>query len=301
MVKWLERIHEPGDIRALKIDQLKEVAEEIRETLLRVIAINGGHLASSMGAVELILALHYVFNTPEDRLVFDVGHQAYAHKLLTGRVDRFDTIRLEGGISGFLKREESPYDHFGAGHASTSISAALGMAIARDRQGLKHKVLAVTGDGAMSGGLCYEALNNGGMLKTDLLVVLNDNEMSISRNVGALSHTFNRIVTTHFYNERRREIIDFIKRMPAGERFLQMTTRLEESVKGLILPGIFFEELGFRYLGPIDGHNLEELIDTLTKIRTFGGPIVLHAITKKGKGRPYAEADPIRWHSPPLN
>ncbi len=299
--QWLDRIHDPSDIRGLGIPELREVAEEIRERLLRVTAVNGGHLASSMGAVELILALHHVFQTPEDRLVFDVGHQAYAHKLLTGRADQFHTIRREEGLSGFLRRCESPYDTFGAGHASTSISAALGMALARDRLGRQHKVVAVTGDGAMSGGICYEALNNGGMLKTDLLVILNDNEMSISRNVGALSNTFNHIVTTHFYNERRREMIEFIKRLPAGQRFLRMTNRIEESVKRLILPGIFFEELGFRYLGPIDGHDLDELIPTLSKLRTLKGPIVLHVITKKGKGRPYAEADPIRWHSPPRN
>ena len=301
MGKWLAGIKDPRDIRGLNFDQLKEIAEEIRETMLRVTSTNGGHLASSMGVVELTLALHYVFNTPHDRIVWDVGHQAYAHKLLTGRAEQFHTIRREGGLSGFLKRSESPYDAFGAGHASTAISAAVGMAIARDQQGGDHKVVSVTGDGAMSGGLCYEALNNAGMLKTDLLVILNDNEMSISRNVGALSHYFNRLITTYFYNEKRREVIDFIKRLPAGQRFLQMTNRVEESVKGLIVPGRFFEELGFRYLGPIDGHALEDLIPTLQKVRTFHGPILLHVITRKGKGRPYAEADPTHWHSPPLN
>ena len=298
---WLQDIHGPADLRPLDVAQLKDLAEEIRETMLHVVSVNGGHLASSMGVVELTLALHYVFDTPRDRIVWDVGHQAYVHKLVTGRAGQFHTIRQSGGLSGFPKREESPFDTFGVGHASTSISAALGMAIARDQLGEQYKVISVTGDGAMSGGLCYEALNNGGMLKSDLLVVLNDNEMSISKNVGALSHYFNRIITTYFYNEKRREIVDFIKRLPAGQRFLQMTNRVEETVKGLIVPGLFFEELGFRYLGPIDGHNLEELIPTLQKIRTFHGPILLHVITTKGKGRSYAEADPTRFHSPPLN
>ncbi len=301
MGKWLERIKEPRDIRGLNSDELREVAEEIRVEILRVTATNGGHLASSMGVVELTLALHAVFNTPTDRIVWDVGHQAYAHKLLTGRADRFQSIRQEGGLSGFLKRNESPYDTFGAGHASTAMSAALGMALGRDQKGENYKVVSVTGDGAMSGGLCYEALNNAGMHKTDLLMILNDNEMSISKNVGALAHYFNRIITTHFYNDKRHDAIEFIKRLPAGQKILQMTNKVEESVKGLIVPGMFFEELGVRYIGPIDGHNLDELLPIMKKVRDFKGPILLHVITVKGKGRPYAEADPVTWHSPPLN
>ena len=301
MTERLGSIRDPRDIRGLTFDELESLAEEIREALLEVPAINGGHLASSMGAVELSLALHFVYNTPEDRLVWDVGHQAYAHKLLTGRAGRFSTIRVEDGLSGFLKRSESPYDAFGAGHASTSISAALGMAIARDQLGRDYKVVSVTGDGAMTGGVCYEALNHAGMLGTDLLVILNDNEMSISANVGALSHYFNRIVTTSFYNERRRQAVELVKKLPAGQRIMSMANRVEESVKGLIVPGLFFEELGFRYLGPFDGHNLQELIPILQKVRGLKGPILLHVITKKGKGRTYAEADPITWHSPPLH
>ncbi len=301
MSTWLSRIGDPRDIRGLTIDQLREIAEEIRDTLLRVTSINGGHLASSLGAVELTIALHYVFDTPADKIIFDVGHQAYAHKLLTGRAAQFDSLRREGGISGFLQRAESPYDAFGAGHASTSISAALGMAMARDRLGKNFKVVSVTGDGAMTGGICYEALNNAGMLGSDLLVVLNDNEMSISANVGALAHYFNRIVTTNFYSEGRRHAIDIVKKLPAGQRLIGMANRVEESVKGLIVPGIFFEELGFRYLGPFDGHNLAELIPILQKVRTLKGPVLLHAITTKGKGRAYAEADPVTWHSPPLH
>lgn len=301
MSQWLSQIDEPAHLRRLTPQQLSEVAEEIRELLLQVTASNGGHLASNLGTVELTLALHYVFETPEDRIVWDVGHQAYPHKIITGRRDRFHTIRRAGGLSGFLRRSESPYDTFGAGHASTAISAAVGMAIARDRSGRKHRIVAVTGDGAMSGGMCYEAINHAGHLGTDLLVILNDNEMSISRNVGALSNTFNRIVTTHFYNDRRRDIMELIKRLPAGHKFLEVSHRVEESVKGLILPTSHFEALGFRYLGPIDGHDLNELIPILQKVRTFPGPILLHVITKKGKGRPYSEADPIKFHSPPTH
>jgi 1-deoxy-D-xylulose-5-phosphate synthase len=299
MDQWLSKIKDPKDLRGLSVEELKVVAEEIRELLLKVTATNGGHLASNLGIVELTLALHTVFDTPTDRLVWDVGHQGYPHKIVTGRCEQFGTIRREGGLSGFLRRSESQYDTFGAGHASTAISAAAGMAIARDRWGGKYKVVAIVGDGGLSGGMCYEALNHAGHLGTDLLVVLNDNEMSISRNVGALSNTFNRIVTTHFYNERRRDVIELIKRLPAGKLFLGMSHRLEESVKGLILPSRMFEALGFRYLGPIDGHNLEDLIPILQKVRTFPGPILLHVITTKGKGRPYAEADPIKFHSPP--
>jgi 1-deoxy-D-xylulose-5-phosphate synthase len=299
MGEWLKKIREPKDLRELPVEDLVVIAEEIRELLLKVTATNGGHLASNMGTVELALALHYAFNTPEDRIVWDVGHQAYPHKLLTGRYEAFHTIRQQGGLSGFLKRSESPYDAFGAGHASTGISAAVGMTIARDQRAQKHRVVAVVGDGAMSGGMCYEALNHAGHLGTDLLVILNDNEMSISKNVGALASTFNKIVTTHFYNERRRDAIELIKRLPASRLFLEVGHRLEESVKGMILPSGIFEALGFRYLGPIDGHDLEELIPILQKVRTLSGPILLHTITKKGKGRPYAEADPIKFHSPP--
>jgi 1-deoxy-D-xylulose-5-phosphate synthase len=301
MDRWLSKIKDPKDLRGMKVEDLTALADEIRELMLKVTSDNGGHLASNLGTVELTLALHCVFDTPEDRIVWDVGHQAYPHKIVTGRADRFPTIRRQGGLSGFLRRDESPYDAFGAGHASTAISAAVGMAIARDARGLKHKIVAVVGDGALSGGMCYEALNHGGHLGSDLLVVLNDNDMAISRNVGALSATFNRLVMTRVYNERRRDIIELIKRLPAGKRFLAVGDRLEESIKSLILPSRMFEALGFRYLGPIDGHNLEELIPVLQKIRSFSGPIILHVLTKKGKGRPYSEADPITFHSPPSN
>lgn len=295
----LQQIDDPADTRELTIAELNELCFEIREEILRVMAANGGHLASSLGTVELTVALHYLFDTPRDRLVWDTGHQAYAHKILTGRRDRFSTIRQEGGLSGFLLRSESPYDAFGAGHASTSISAALGMAIARDRQGENHRVVAIVGDGAMTGGLCYEALNNAGNVKSDLLVILNDNKMSISKTTGALASTFNKIVTRPFYNEHHRKIVEIIKRLPAGETMRRFGHRLEESVKAMILPGVFFEELGFRYLGPIDGHDLDLLIPMLKRVRELRGPILLHVITIKGKGRTYSEADPIRWYSPP--
>jgi len=300
MATWLPKIDEPADLRRLKTPELRELCAELREEILRVTALNGGHLASSLGAVELVVALHYVFDTPRDRLVFDVGHQAYAHKLLTGRRDQFPTLRQEGGLSGFLRRAESPFDAFGAGHASTAISAALGMALARDRLGERYRVLAVTGDGSMTGGLCYEALNNLGNLKTDMVVLLNDNAMSISRNTGAIARYFNRIVTTPFYNERHRELVDLIMRLPAGGRIRRLGHKLEESLKGLILPGVLFEELGVRYLGPIDGHDLEALIATLLKVRDLQGPLLLHVLTVKGKGRDYSESDPITWHSPPV-
>lgn len=299
MTLSLKDIKDPADIRGLPVEDLKTICSEIRDEILRVMSRNAGHLASSLGAVELATALHYVFNTPQDRLVFDVGHQAYAHKILTGRLDRFETIRQDDGLSGFLKRSESPYDTFGAGHASTSISAALGMAIARDQQELDYRVVSITGDGAMTGGPCYEALNNAGQLETDLLVILNDNEMSISRNVGAISKYFNRMVTTPSYNKRHKEIGEFIKRLPAGESVARIGNRIEEAVKGLIVPGLFFEELGFRYLGPIDGHDLDVLVPTLQRVKDLKGPILLHVLTTKGKGRTYSEADPIRWHSPP--
>ena len=297
----LDRIATPDDLRRLPPSDLKQVADELRRETISAVSVTGGHLGAGLGVVELTVALHYVFDTPRDRLIWDVGHQAYPHKILTGRRDQFPTIRQDGGISGFLKRSESPYDTFGAGHASTSISAAVGMAAARDKLGKNHKVVSITGDGAMTGGLCYEALHNAGTLKTDLLVILNDNRMSISKNTGALADYFNKIVMTHFYNENKKGITDFIRRMPAGESVARIGHKIEESVKGMILPGIFFEELGFRYLGPIDGHNLDELVPALQKVRQLSGPILLHVITVKGKGRSYSEADPIKWHSPPLN
>ena len=295
----LDEIGSPADIRNLSLPELRLLAEEIRQRILQTVSVNGGHLASSLGAVELTLALHTVYDTPRDRLVWDVGHQGYAHKLVTGRSRDFHTLRKPNGISGFLRRCESEYDVFGAGHAGTSISAAVGLAKARDLLGQTHKVVAVIGDGSLTCGLPFEGLNNGGHLQTDMLVVLNDNEMSITENVGALSRYLNWIVQSPLYNKSKQEARQWVLRTPLGEQVKRIVHRLEESTKGLILPSIFFEDLGFRYIGPVDGHNLEDLIATLRRIRDFKGPVLLHAVTRKGKGYKLAEGDAIFWHSPP--
>ncbi|MCX7045201.1 MAG: 1-deoxy-D-xylulose-5-phosphate synthase [Candidatus Sumerlaeota bacterium] len=299
--KILPQIKSPADLRRLSIPELTELAEEIRRRIIGTISKIGGHFGASMGAVELTLALHYVLETPRDQIVWDVGHQAYAHKIITGRNDRFDTIRQTGGLSGFLRRDESEYDAFGAGHASTSISAALGIAKARDITGEKFRVCAVIGDCSMSGGLAYEAINNAGYLGTDLIVVLNDNEMSISHNVGAIARYFNRIITDYYYNLAKEDVEYMIQRIPMiGQRLLDLTHKVESSAKGLILPGKFFENLGFRYLGPLNGHDLNQLIATLARIKDFNGPILLHIATRKGKGYELSERDPARWHAPGL-
>lgn len=295
----LEKVKSPQDIRGLSVAELKELAEEIRHVILETVAVNGGHLASSLGAVELAIALHRVFKTPEDKLIWDVGHQGYPHKLLTGRYKAFSTLRKQGGLSGFLRRDESDYDVFGAGHAGTSISGALGIAQARDINGDDFKVVAIIGDGSMTCGLPFEALNNAGLTDTNLLVVLNDNEMSISENVGALPKYFNWLVQSRFYNKSKEEAYHLVKRAPLGDRVLRLMHRIEESTKGLILPSIFFEDMGFRYIGPVDGHDLEGLISTLERIRGFEGPVLLHAMTRKGKGYKLAEGDATFWHSPP--
>lgn len=294
----LQSIHTPQDLKQLTPEQLVQLAEALREEIIQVVSKVGGHLASSLGAVELALALHYVFDTPKDKIIWDVGHQAYAHKLLTGRGDAFQTLRQFGGMSGFCKPEESEYDAFGVGHASTSIAAALGMACARDLQGEQYKIIAVIGDGAMTGGLAYEALNNIGHLNKDILVVLNDNEMSISANVGAVARILNRLITGNFYNIAKEDVERFLQRFSRiGKRMLRFTRRMEESIKGLIVPGIFFEEMGLRYIGPIDGHDLESLIATFRKVKELRGPMVVHALTTKGKGYVFAEQDPERFHS----
>jgi 1-deoxy-D-xylulose-5-phosphate synthase len=298
-MKYLEKIESPRDLRNLTVAELKVLAEEIRQVILETVAVNGGHLASSLGAVELAIALHTVYDTPIDKLIWDVGHQGYPHKLLTGRYPRFSTLRKYQGLSGFLQRAESEYDVFGAGHAGTSISAALGIAQARDVKEESFKVVAVIGDGSMTCGLPFEGLNNAGHARTDMLVVLNDNEMSISGNVGALSKYFNLLVQSRFYNRSKEEAYHIVKRAPLGDRVIKIIHRLEESAKGLILPSILFEDLGFRYIGPVDGHDLDELIYTMRNVRSFQGPVLLHAITTKGKGYKLAEGDPIVWHSPP--
>ena len=297
MVSVLEKIDSPADLKKLSENELTALAGEVREMIIQTVSRVGGHIGASLGVVELTIAMHYCFDSPRDKLVWDVGHQAYAHKILTGRRERFRTLRQHGGLSGFCSRSESKHDAFGAGHSSTSISAALGIGAARDLAGEKYRVVAVIGDGSMTGGLAYEALNNAGHAGRNLLVVLNDNEMSIERNVGAMPRYLNRLITGKVYNEAHRELGELINRIPAyGPRLYSLAKRLRESVKGLIVPGMLFEELGFRYFGPVDGHNLRTLISMLTKVRDLKGPILLHVITKKGKGYPPSERDPVRWH-----
>jgi 1-deoxy-D-xylulose-5-phosphate synthase len=295
----LESIASPAEIRGADLATLEELASQIRHKIVETVSSNGGHLASSLGAVELSIALHYVYETPRDKIVWDVGHQGYPHKLLTGRASRFHTLRKRGGLSGFLRRSESEYDVFGAGHAGTSISAAVGLALARDVKGDSFKVVAVIGDGSLTCGLPFEGLNNAGHSGTDITVVLNDNEMSISENVGALAKYLNSLVQSRFYNKSKEEAFALVRRAPAGDRIIRLVHRLEESTKGLILPSIFFEDLGFRYIGPVDGHNLDELIRTFRRVRQWKGPVLVHAITCKGKGYKVAESDAVFWHSPP--
>ena len=284
-LKYLKNIQAPKDIRDYNIEQLRELCDEIRNYTIDTVTAVGGHLAPTLGAVELTVALHYVFNTPKDKLIWDVGHQAYAHKILTGRFGSMNTIRQFGGLSGFLKRTESEYDVFGAGHASTSISAALGVAAARDQNNQDFKVSAIIGDGSLTGGLAYEGLNNSGILNTQILVVLNDNEMSISPNVGAMSKYLTRITTNPLYNKIRNEIWNITDSLPWGKKLSKkILQKIDESLKALLVPGVLFDELGFRYFGPIDGHDVNELVKTLNNIKNINQPVLLHIITKKGKG-----------------
>jgi 1-deoxy-D-xylulose-5-phosphate synthase len=297
----LRCIESPADLRALPEADLPEVADELRAYLIDTVSQMGGHFAAGLGTVELTLALHYVYDTPADRLVWDVGHQAYPHKVLTGRRDRLQSIKLKDGLAPFPSRGESEYDTFGVGHSSTSISAALGMAIASaqahpDRTDpARRRVVAVIGDGAMSAGLAFEALNHAGSLDVDLLVVLNDNDMSISENVGALSNYFARVLSGRLYSGLREGSKKVLRRMPAA---WELARRSEEHMKGMVLPGTMFEEMGFNYIGPIDGHDLGALVKTLKNLRTLRGPQFLHVATRKGKGYAPAEADPIKWHGP---
>lgn len=295
-LKKYSHIQTPEQLRSLTISELKELAEELRTELIDTITKNGGHLAPSLGVIELTIALHKVFDTPRDKIIWDVGHQAYVHKMLTGRRTKLFTIRQFGGISGFLKRSESEYDVFGAGHASTSISAAYGIACARDLLKETYRVCAVIGDGAMTGGLAYEALNNAGSGGKDLLVILNDNKMSISPNVGAISKYLVNIITNPRYRKTKDEIWELTERLPGKDTIRHVARRIEEGVKALVAPGMLFEDLGFQYIGPIDGHNLDDLIPILERVRTFRGPVLLHVMTVKGKGWDMAEADPVKFH-----
>ena len=296
-MKYLPEIDSPDDLKKIPVGELPEVCVEIRDYIVSVVNEVGGHFASSLGAVELTVALHYVYDTPTDKICWDVGHQAYVHKVLTGRREALRTIRQADGISGFLKRSESPYDDFGAGHASTAISAALGMAEARRGLGQNHRVVAVVGDGGLTGGLAYEALNNAGHLQSDLLVVLNDNKMSISPNVGALHHYLTHIITHPQYRRLKHDIWDWMGKVPAvSEHLREAARRLDEGVKSMFVPGGFFEDLGFKYFGPTDGHNVLELVELLGRLKEERRPILLHCLTQKGKGCDYAEMDPIKWH-----
>ncbi|GJL82048.1 MAG: 1-deoxy-D-xylulose-5-phosphate synthase [marine bacterium B5-7] len=289
----LDRIDSPGDLRRLDVDQLPEVVAEVRRFLIETVSETGGHLAPGLGTVELTVALHYLFNTPDDRIVWDIGHQAYPHKILTGRRDRLSSIRQRGGLSGFLKRSESVYDTFGAGHSSTSISAALGMAVAASRLGIEREVVAVIGDGALTAGMAFEALNNADHVDANLLVVLNDNEMSISRNVGALSNYLARILSGKTYTtvrEGSKTVLGTVQPMK------NLARRWEEHLKGMVMPSTLFEELGFYYIGPINGHDMPTLLSTLKNLKSMSGPRFLHIVTQKGKGFEPAEGDPCVYH-----
>lgn len=291
----LETIHSPADLRRLGRAQLPQLASELRDFLLESVSRTGGHLSSNLGTVELTIALHYVFDTPSDRLVWDVGHQTYPHKILTGRRERMGSLRQLGGISGFPRRDESEYDAFGTAHSSTSISAALGMATASRMRGDGRKVVAIIGDGAMSAGMAFEAMNNAGVSHADMLVVLNDNDMSISPPVGALNRYLARLMSGKFYSTARDTAKQVLKNAPP---LYELARRFEEHAKGMVVPGTIFEELGFNYVGPIDGHDLNALVPMLENLRERGGPQFLHVVTKKGYGYKLAEADPVAYHGP---
>jgi 1-deoxy-D-xylulose-5-phosphate synthase len=289
----LDEIESPAGLRALTPGELPALAAEVRRFLVNTVSQTGGHLAAGLGVVELTVALHYVFNTPDDRLIWDVGHQAYPHKILTGRRDRMHALRQKGGLSGFLKRDESEYDPFGAGHSSTSISAALGMAVAAEAAGQPREHIAVIGDGALSAGMAFEALNHAGALDLDLLVVLNDNDMSISRPVGAISNYLARVLSSGFYNRVREGGKTVLNGLPGMK---DLVHRWEEHMKGMVMPGTLFEELGFNYIGPIDGHDLQLLVNTLRNMKAMRGPRFLHVVTQKGRGYAPAEGDPCVYH-----
>ena len=295
----LENVNSPADLRRLPIDKLQPVADEIRQYILETMSRIGGHTGASLGAIELAVALHYAFDTPRDRLVWDVGHQAYAHKILTGRREQLPTIKQYGGISGFLRRDESEFDTFGAGHASTSLSAALGMAIARDTKGEDHHVVAVIGDASLAGGMAMEAINQAGHLKSRLIVVLNDNEMSIAPAVGALTGYLNRIRGAHGYHRFKDEVEETLLAIPSvGERLHHAAKTVKDAIAAAVLPGALINELGFKYIGYVDGHNTRSLVKALHEAQQIkDGPVIVHALTTKGKGHPTAEKDYYRWHA----
>lgn len=295
--KVLSKVDYPADLRKLNLDELQQLCGEIRHLIIETVEKTGGHIAPSLGAVELAVSLHYVLNTPEDKLIWDVGHQAYAHKIITGRKNKFHTLRQHKGISGFLKPDESEYDTFGAGHASTSISAAAGFAVARELKGGDYRIVTVIGDGSLTGGLAYEGINNIYRIKKQFLIVLNDNEMSISRNVGLMSYYLTKIRVNPSYIKFRNEVWNTLGKLPRGSNLLRLLGRkIDESIKNFFVPGLLFEELGLKYYGPIDGHDLEQLITTLNKVKDLPFPALLHVVTKKGKGLSDAEEDPTKFH-----
>src|SRR6266540_3029535 len=291
MPRLLDRIDSPSDLKKLTVEELPALCQELRDEIVLTCARNGGHLGSSLGAVEINVALHYVYDSPRDKIVWDVGHLAYAHKVLTGRRDRFKTIRLPGGLAGFPERHESEHDAFGVGHASTAVSAALGMIEAMRLAGDPGKVVAVLGDGALTGGVAFEGLNQVGYLGRQMLVVLNDNEMSISPNVGALSEWFSKKFASRTYNRWRHSVKDFLAKLPKGAEAIEVIRHGINATKALVTPGILFEGLGFHYVGPVDGHDVKGLVEALTKLATFDAPVLLHAVTQKGKGYEPAEQD----------
>ena len=293
----LPNIKSCEDVKALSLEKLETLAGELREKIIATVAETGGHLSPNLGVVELTVVLHNVFNFTKDKIVFDVGHQCYSHKLLTGRFDNFHTLRQEGGVSGFPNSEESEFDHFDTGHAGTSISAAMGLAAARDLKSEKHEVIAFIGDGSMTSGLAFEGLNNAGAQNEDIIVILNDNEMSISSNVGALSRHMNKIISGETYNKMRNEVDNIFSLIPGiGQQVTDFTHRVEEAVKGIFVPGRIFEDFGFKYFGPIDGHDIESMVDTFGAIKKLKGPRIIHVVTKKGKGYKPAEDNPGPFH-----
>jgi 1-deoxy-D-xylulose-5-phosphate synthase len=298
-MRLIEQIKSPADLRKLSLAELPALAAEIREEILKTVSQTGGHLASSLGAVELVMAAHYVFDTPADKVIWDVGHQTYAHKIITGRLKRFSTLRQFGGLSGFPNKEENPdYDLFTCGHSSTSISTALGLVAARDLGAGREKIVAVIGDASLAGGMAFEALNHAGHANKDMIVILNDNERSISRSVGALSRYLNRIIANPAYNRIRKDVEKLVKRIPRfGFRAYRAARKLEEGLKNLLIPGMIFEEMGFRYFGPIDGHNITQLVWALRNLKDLNEPVLIHVMTKKGRGYKPAEDDPSSFHS----
>src|SRR5258708_2798527 len=298
-MRFLSEINSPADLRALRVEDLQEVADEVRQFIIDTCSVIGGHSGASLGAVELAVAMHYVFDTPNDKLIWDVGHQAYAHKILTGRRDELHTIKQYGGLSGFLRRSESEYDTFGAGHASTSLSAALGMAIARDKKGEDFHVCALIGDSSLAGGMAMEAINQAGHLKSRLIVLLNDNDMSIAPAVGALTRYLNRIKEAQSYHRLKEEVGDTLESVPGlGHSLRRAAKTFKDAIAAAVLPGALVNELGFRYIGYVDGHNVASLVKALEEAKKIDdGPVIVHALTTKGKGFPNPEKNYYAYHA----